>query len=306
MLEGANNLSPKQESRRAFLRAVAGAGLLSPALLTSCASPRREDLFPKEAIGFERRGPYESPKTPVYSSQRFESNYLRELVASLQKERGNPNSRAEAVRDNLAGVIKSQMTGWLATALKIDESGYFLTAGHNFGALPDGINPATGPFFIYEPITNTPLAVKNFLIEPGNDAAVIFAPTQKPSKPLEKINLKLSDYSHGISLWMYSLASPNPQDVRMNILFGQVQNQNLPKLSQPYKALVIIEGMPDPGGEGGEPIIDEGGFVVGVRTLTVTLPNSQIRTVFTPMKNLQDLVDSPRARLFNLPYQDSY
>lgn len=240
-------------------RLIESGAVLPAILLAACRhddfADDKEHYYPLKA-----KGPI--PNYFQFSEQ-LDLKYLDTILTELQKERGTKEQRIQAVKDDLSRV---EVRGG-ASALMLCDSGYFLSAGHSFGALGDGeLKPHTELSVVYHPRTGVLTPVKQFIIDANFDLAISFAPTGQPKHIIDHLQFRLTDLEDKERVSVLGLYKGKKDlELNMSLLKGNVDKQASMAMKH-YQNLVVIQGLIPYGGLSGAPGLDSQGRVVTVES----------------------------------------
>lgn len=242
----------------------------------------------------------------VPNPETLNPDYIKELVLALEEEKGTTKERVEAVIDNLYHVGGPTGGG---TGVMIDESGIFLTAAHTMGALPQHFEPLNR-FFISlatNPRTEKAFLIGQFMVMPGSDIGLVYAPTGKPRKVVQNLQIDRSIPQDGTKLWSYGIFTRQHNGVSaytLGLVSGQVgEVQKGGEMA--YDDLLQVRGMIPYGGLSGAPVVNREGKVVG--TISGGLPYGQDQNVpFTGAavaraEDIKKLVDKGNETIYTIP-----
>lgn len=275
-----NQLSQaKGLTRRLFFKRLGGetlavSGLVSAALQlinTLDYKPQRTEThvfdISRDSFGYWLLVPYavsairvkvKEPKPVEKSTEDYDPEYAEYLLSFLESGR-----RGQSVDDNLTAVVRnlslveSSTIHHLATALRIDESGYFLTAARSFFKHNEANGSPSKPLElldsepqIYHPASGMVNAVRLLLVNPNDDLVLCFAPTGKPRKFDENMQLT-SKFEAGIRLWSTGLVLTDKEYKEIIILSGISQGSVVEGMKPPIKSLL------------GGPVFNHHGAILG-------------------------------------------
>lgn len=245
----------------------------------------------------------------VPNPENLDPAYIKELVVTLEKEKGTIKERMEAIIDNLYKIGGPTGNG---TALMIDESGIFLTAAHTMGALPKQFEPLNR-FFISlttDPRTEKAFLVRQFMVMENNDVGVVYAPTGKARKPVANLQIDTFALQDNTKLWSYGIFTREKDGVLSYTLglvsgqVGEVQKEG----EMGYDDLLQIRDMIPYGGLSGAPVVSREGKIVG--TISGGLPYGDEKTPFSgaavsKIDGMKKLADKGNATLYSIPLTSS-
>lgn len=260
-------------TRRTFLKRTIGTGtaMLAAPILASCSRPDS-------------------------SGQNFDLGYVQELLTNLENASGNAQNRRQAIMDSLFIIVHTTEGKTPSPAFMIDESGYFVSAAHTFGSESGNFHPLKTSAFMYHPQYRVHFLIRNFAIEPENDAAIIYAPTGSPRKKFPNLRLNFGELREGNPLTLVSIRQDRPEDYpQLELQVGRVANSE-PNEFPDYKNLVAVRAMIPTGGQSGAPIKNDQEEIAGI--LTGGYPVGQSNAPYqgalvTPLKNIRELTENP-------------
>ena len=233
----------------------------------------------------------------------LDPKYVGQLFGNL--ERPLPLSGEQK-----AGIINRNLR-WLITfggmsALKIDESGYYLTAAHGFFSISDN-SLRTEPGLVYDPNTGLLNVITSFIIpqkyvekdltDMDKDIAVFFAPSGKSRQPVFGVSVDLQMPKDDEDLWMHSLSVEPGKEIIRGILHGNV-DQNLRSFNGiDYPGMIKVRGMIPYGGSSGAPVIDSNGNVRGIesglttRSFEVNVRGNYTGATLVPINAVEELLN---------------
>lgn len=206
------------------------------------------------------------------------SDYLNNVIAYLKAPKGDAESRVKAIMDNVC------MTGNGSNCTMLDEAGIFLAAGHSYGSLPGGELKPMERFFItwvLDPRIQRAYVVRQTIIYPEIDTAIVYAPTGKSFRALP-IQIDFNDLKGGEELWTYAIYKTESQGRRIyafESLHGRASASITPHDAAAYANMFGVEGVVPFGGSSGSPIVDRQGVLRG--TVSGGLESPEDRQRFT-------------------------
>ncbi len=259
------NLFPRRTFIRRFL---AGSALV----LAGCSSEKAEDLLP-DRQQLTRLNELENGEFNVSPMEKINQQYITVLFDELQQERGNGQERIEALTSSLRRITTTFVGE--ATVFEIDESGYYLTAKH---VLSDNKNVFT---VIKNPYTGESSVVVDHVMTPNADLAIVYAPTGKPKKPTQHLQVNLENVKDDQELWMIGLFRQN-NDLYQYYQHGRIDksvrlasrmDQDASLRAEP-DAMVAVKDMIPAGGTSGSPIVNRDGIVVAIESGFYPIPSN--------------------------------
>lgn len=235
----------------------------------------------------------------VLSAEKFDINYFKTLIGELQKP-VKEERRLESLKQNVVVFQRSDDKG-LGTAIRLCESGYYLTAAHLLikDRSADGtFNPIASGAHLYHPINGDVLRIKNFMIDPTTDLAVVYAPSGKKRKQVD-IQLGIETLEPGRKLWLVGSVleqQGNNFQASLLIAFGKVDELSAPANFQGEKLYLLVKDMIPFGGSSGGPIIDKEGKVVAIES-SYYIETSSEEPVENVRRNYTHSIISPLTNL---------
>lgn len=143
------------------------------------------------------------------SPSSIDEDYVVSLFDQLSTDRGaGPNKKIKAVLDN-ASIVFPKDRSALGSAVRICESGYFITVAHNFLKLDkNGITMTPfykGGYEIFNPATGMYSTVRSVLLAANEDLAIAYAPTNLSRKAVNGLKLDFNPPLSGQRLWNVAL-----------------------------------------------------------------------------------------------------
>lgn len=224
--------------------------------------------IPETIIDLPTRQPHARPEAEVPLP--LDKKYLEKLFLDLNQPSGDYYRRIRSLRNNIALVQRSEDRG-AGTAIKICESGYYLTAAHVLsdknkeGPRETLIN---GPAVVYNPSDGLVLSISEILADHDYDLALFYAPSGKQRQRIEGIQINQSPLQHEQKLWQLGLMVWETQGIfsaRIHYLFGSVDLAP-PATTSKAKNLIKVKGMIPFGGSSGGPIVDSNGVIVAIES----------------------------------------
>jgi hypothetical protein len=246
------------------------------------------------------------------TNSRLDPNYLEGLIAEFQKDTSTREARAHQVVTNLSIIRTNDGAG---TALKIDESGYYLTAAH---LLHDNSRKPISKYSIaYDLPSGLTTPIQEFVVTDNyiyDDIALFYAPRALPRKPTRGISLNFSSPEENEDLWMHALTFLSETKGFRLILHGKVDS-SLPgptaRINEELierEGFVGIRGMIPLGGTSGSPIIDAQGKLRGVEAAFSRVTGAEnklenyLGASMTPLDTIHKLIDKAKKHeVFTLP-----
>lgn len=215
----------------------------------------------------------------IASPEIIDRNYIPRLLTELVQERGDAESRERAIKENLVQLVPTKdgyklENGKLpftslstGTALKIDESGYYLTAAHVVMRIDDKTGEKSllqKPILLFEGNTGNTSPVQSYIIDTDHDLAIIYCPTGLPRKPVDNLQLSISDFQEGEQVsqvgfdWQVMPAALDSFTEEE----GEVDVADTDHLI--YKDATLVKGVISPKGTSGGPVYTQDNIVKGV------------------------------------------
>ena len=256
-LQHTNSNEVPQLTRRSFL---IGLGAVLALELTGCGNGKNDELLTEQEV----RTSLPEVDGDVFNSNPLEyidTAYLSELLAALQTENSDKETKVEAVQGSLR-LIKDMTDGTEATVFQIDDSGYYLTAKHT---LPDDL--AGRLVTIVNPYDGEESLVTECRVHDTADIAVVYAPNGRPARATEGLQLDFPNLADEQKLWMIGLYSNRELDSFRFIKYGQVdEGVELSHATYSEGTRIAVRGIIPFGGTSGSPIVDSDGTIVGVES----------------------------------------
>lgn len=247
----------------------------------------------------------------VYPDRREDADlkYLDELIGKLREEKGTKQERIKAIEDNI--VTLSTPGLGMGTALKVDTSGIFVTAGHMFGSYGGGAMQAEqGLSYMVDYKTRIARPIHWYIIDPFQDIALFYSPTGERKSPTPHLQIALDIPVIGETVVAYGTHLLNdskgaPSQVERSAYKGVVAASLREYDEPPYtESFVMKNAMTVPGDSGG-PVRDIEGRMRGVVSSKVPYPDTstyQIGGAAGSIKGLGTLLDNARKNgVKNLP-----
>ena len=265
--------------------------------------------------------PLQAPKLANHlATQTLDSDYARFLIKYLQTDRGvSSELKRQAVEENLISIHDYERSG--CSGLQIDESGYFLTAAHCLAKyeiftemLADMELDEEWETWL-EQFRDPRLAALSpgrRLLSPINsavydltgDLAIFYAPTQRPPKPIDNLQIRTDSIKLGESLTLLTdLGNVEEGTERRAVLTGRVIDQ-VHQNDTYFRRRIRVRGMMPFGGASGGPVIDSEGNLVAIESGFYTenpdLPLEVISmagATVVPIQGIESLLSLPISYL---------
>lgn len=302
--------SSYNKQRRILIQSPIAAAILF--LTQSCSSSNEEQgqtkpssLLPEVAFT-ERPLIAVAPKpSEPHSEYEFSIDYVRELIADLKKtpKKNSVDDRWQALKENSTYIqlITSNGIGE-GSAIKICESGYYLSAAHIF--VDKDFTPIKWKSQVYLPTSGAVNPIKSVVFDPGSDLAIFYAPSGKNRRKVEGLQINDSQLSKDEKLWLLGLAvgtHNNMVTASLGIPFGQVDERGLKNIYD-EDAYVLVKGMIPYGGSSGGAVINTRGDIVAIESGSWIDPTSgkppvnsrdnYTHAIISPISNLERLYNN--------------
>ena len=250
--------------------------------------------------------------------QAFDRNYAKKLLRDYQKpNKENLQTIWRALAENIAYVqlvdVKGPGTIGEGTALRLCESGYYLTASHLFmEEQEDEFVPAKVRSHVYLPTSGVLAPIRSIIFDPTCDLAIFFAPSGKNRSKIEDLRIVASQLVSGQKLWQLGIQveiHENTVKANLGIPFGTVAQNPRIKNYLGEETYVLVRGMIPYGGSSGGPIIDTRGNIVAVESGAFIETNDDktplnqrgnyTHSIISPLTNLERLNG---LKVHDLPY----
>ncbi len=251
----------KMPSRRTLIRGFLAGNVLA---LAGCSTENANNFLP-DRQQLTKLDEVSKSSFNVSPMEKIDQQYIVVLLDELQHERGSLKERIEALKSSLRRITTTSVGE--ATVFEIDESGYYLTAKHVLTEDNDILTAIENPY------TGESSIVVDRVMIPNADLALVYAPTGKPMKPTQHLQLNLKDVEDSQELWMVGLYRQNDvlyQYYQHGFTDKSVQlssrmNQDITQRAEP-DAMVAVKGMIPAGGTSGSPIVNEEGVVIAIES----------------------------------------
>lgn len=274
IVDQAGLISRRQFLWRGGVTAVTGLVLASGirAILLSQEHEERADLLTDKPESFTwwNGGSGSSYDASASSKSGIDEEYVTALFDKLSADRdADPNKKLKAVLDN-ASIVRPKDRSSFGSAVRICESGYFITVAHNFFELnPNEVNTVPrrkGGYEIFNPASGAYSTVRAVLLAANEDLAIAYAPTTSPRRAPDGLKLNFNFPAKGKKLWNVAI-TPDQGGLVLGIAGGRVW-QNSPELFFRSDSIrsksVLIEGLKPYGGSSGCATVNSLGEVVAI------------------------------------------
>lgn len=245
-------------------------------------------------------------RVEVSNDTRFDAKYLKELLEDLKKPTlRNLDEVRKSLLENIAHVRTQKLGGTgIGTALRICESGYYLTAAHLFiDELSRNFEVPKKRADVYTPTDGAYASIKSVVVDGASDLAIFYAPSGKDRRKVAGLKLNDRILQPGEKLWLLGMvieSSRGPVQAILGIPFGTVdQNPMLKNSKGEETLLILVKDMIPYGGSSGGPVINSNGYVVAVESgfqLKEGTENSRrnyTHATVSPLSNLPRLNKAP-------------
>lgn len=265
-----------------------------------------QEIFTQKPASYYLFAKIPEKATPVDSiSEPINPTYLKELFDKLQQPTADTTKKATTIADNLSLIelresLTSNIIKGAGSAIKIDEGGIYLTVAH---LLREGYvgQPITSPVVVHTPRSNEGFNADSYIIDQARDLGVIYAPTGKPFKPVEGIQIRSDLQRSGETVWVLGLnASRTFTWSGLGVLRGNYNPQR--QLHDAPIGAVFMENIQPFGSSSGGPVIDSEGRLIGIESGAVSPQGQNQRSgyegaIVAPIKGIYQLLTKPIFRL---------
>lgn len=274
----------------------------SPSRAPSLAPLREQNILPaqpKTIIPIIARQPY---LVEIKNSEPFDIEYVKSLIQELKKPNNlETAAKLNALKENATYLELKDSGG--GSALKICESGYYLTAAHivlDEESTKDEQIPIKTRVSAYRPSTGTQTVATQFIADFQTDLAIVYAPTGLPRRKVQGLTIVDTPLETNRRLWLLGmelvLGANNSASMQLHIPSGMLD----PDIAANGK-FKLIKGMRPFGGSSGGSIIDLQGNIVAVESGAYSSIQRDVaptydqytHAIVSPMTNLAKLLDRP-------------
>lgn len=261
-----------------------------------------QEIFTEKSASYYLFAQIPEKATPVGTiSESINPTYLKELFDKLQQSTADTTNRATTVADNLSLLElrespTSDIIKGAGSAIKIDEGGIYLTVAHLLREGYVGV-PITSPVVVHTPRSNEGFSADSYIIDQERDLGVIYAPTGRPFKPVEGIQIR-SNLNPGETVWVLGL---NPSRTftwsGLGVLRGSYNPQRQLPLGAALGAL-FMENIQPFGSSSGGPVIDSEGRLIGIESGAISPQGQNTRSgyegaIVAPIEGIHQLLTKP-------------
>lgn len=203
-------------------------------------------------------------------SDTFDTDYVyNSLIPALTVPKTDVYQKLQLILDNLSWVSSMQSGG---NALRIDESGYYLTVSHNFYQKDIQKQPPytlrAPAFQVYHPQSGTFSGVRTVFLNNETEIAIVHAPNGNDKRPIEGMQFAWDLPFAPAKLWILYLQDAMSPELHIGITKGTYRywslddmfNGYIPQLEESF----ILEGAIPPWGSSGAPIVDDQATIIGL------------------------------------------
>lgn len=262
-----------------------------------------QEIFTEKSANYYLFAKIPEKATPVDSAtDQINPTYLRDLFDKLQQPTDSVTNKATVVADNLSLLelresLTSDIINGAGSAIKIDEGGIYLTVSHLLQERYVGA-PITSPVVVHTPRSSEGFQANSYIIDQGLDLGVIYAPTGRPFKPVEGMQIRTDLQKPGERVWILGLlASKTFTWAGLGILSGNYS----PQVPLPYnsaRGAQFMAGIQPFGSSSGGPVIDSEGRLIGIESGAVAPQGQNQRSdyegaIVAPIKGISQLLTKP-------------
>lgn len=271
------------DQRRLLIKALPlllGSGLKAPLILQACGGSKNQEttqvdksILPEQPLELSLIAL--RPKlAEVRSDPGFDFDYVNKLLAELKKsDKKDLDKTLQALKENvgyLQLLDENDQERGAGTAIRLCESGYYLTAAHLLlDQQSKKVAPTRTKSQVYLPTSGILSPVKSMIFDPTSDLAIFWAPSGNSRAKIPGLQTVDSPLVPGQKLWQLGIIIyifEHSVYARLNIPYGQVDQNPKFKNYLSEERFILVRGMIPYGGSSGAPIIDSKGNIAGVES----------------------------------------